>query len=458
MPTTEGSVVSVNQLDEQKQSTTNYNYPELSTLLANVSIPKENSKEVFMPEIEGSPPEVSVCYGPDGSRIALYKHPLQELQNLKAPAYKLRYIAAQAKLEEYSKKNKIKSMVEYGCAELKFFTHISKYENLYFEDITLADIKEKKLIEYKRRIQPQAADFLRKRESPLNVSVCVASIAQPHEKFKNVGAVVAIEVIEHLYPNIFEAMEYNIFGYLQPKLVIFSTPNADFNIVFKDFKGKRDPDHKFEWSRYQFREWAWTIIHRFPNYHVRIEGIGTDHEEYGPITQMAIFERKSKTYKEVKEKESFGICTHKALLEDTREYKVIEEVEYPYLKREELILTKLGEFINTAANFTPQYLNGALDELEIPIQYMVTDFNYKKHRYRGKKIHLTLGEARTLLENSTYAVKEVKRTGNAMLVPVVVYPQAEPFDEFHKYEFDRSNPKPRKSLNNMSSSSSEEEW
>lgn len=47
-----------------------------------------------------------------------------------------------------------------------------------------------------------------------------------------------------------------MFGFIAPKLVIVTTPNADFNIVFFDDPLKmRNRDHKFEWTRGQFEDW-----------------------------------------------------------------------------------------------------------------------------------------------------------------------------------------------------------
>lgn len=45
---------------------------------------------------------------------------------------------------------------------------------------------------------------------------------------------------------------------MKPKIVIFSTPNADFNILFGSSKfetGFRHEDHKFEWTQEQFIDW-----------------------------------------------------------------------------------------------------------------------------------------------------------------------------------------------------------
>lgn len=50
-------------------------------------------------------------------------------------------------------------------------------------------------------------------------------------------------------------MEHNIFAYIQPKIVILTTPNADFNVLFENFNRMRDADHKFEWTREEYKDW-----------------------------------------------------------------------------------------------------------------------------------------------------------------------------------------------------------
>lgn len=47
-----------------------------------------------------------------------------------------------------------------------------------------------------------------------------------------------------------------VFGQLHPKLVVLTTPNSEFNVVFDMAEGKlRHWDHKFEWTREEFQSW-----------------------------------------------------------------------------------------------------------------------------------------------------------------------------------------------------------
>lgn len=61
--------------------------------------------------------------------------------------------------------------------------------------------------------------------------------------------------IEHLEPDILDSVPKVVFGQLAPKVVIVTTPNVEFNVLFPDLKGFRHYDHKFEWTRAEFQEW-----------------------------------------------------------------------------------------------------------------------------------------------------------------------------------------------------------
>lgn len=52
------------------------------------------------------------------------------------------------------------------------------------------------------------------------------------------------------------AVPHTVFGFIKPKVAIFTTPNVEFNVLFPNFYTQfRHDDHKFEWNRKQFEEW-----------------------------------------------------------------------------------------------------------------------------------------------------------------------------------------------------------
>ena len=61
--------------------------------------------------------------------------------------------------------------------------------------------------------------------------------------------------MEHLEQDVLESFPAVVFGMINPKVAIVTTPNSEFNVLFPNFTGFRHPDHKFEWTRAQFQEW-----------------------------------------------------------------------------------------------------------------------------------------------------------------------------------------------------------
>lgn len=103
-----------------------------------------------------------------------------------------------------------------------------------------------------------------------------------------------------MYDDVLAKIPLNVFGFMQPKLVVFSTPNSDFNTIFTRFNpllpnGFRHLDHKFEWSREEFKSWCLSIIEKYPNYMFSLLGVGeppSGYESVGYVSQIAIFVRK----------------------------------------------------------------------------------------------------------------------------------------------------------------------
>jgi hypothetical protein len=105
-------------------------------------------------------------------------------------------------------------------------------------------------------------------------------------------AAAAIEVIEHMEAERLPAFEQALFGRARPRAVIVTTPNREFNALFEGMKpdAMRHPDHRFEWTRAEFRHWAESVAQAH-GYSVRFDGIGLEDTTHGHPTQVAIFSR-----------------------------------------------------------------------------------------------------------------------------------------------------------------------
>lgn len=99
-----------------------------------------------------------------------------------------------------------------------------------------------------------------------------------------------IEVIEHLDPDRIEALERVLFNHARPKTVLVTTPNSEYNVLFENLDaGKfRHGDHRFEWSRSDFSQWAGKVAEEY-GYEVTFEGIGEADPIHGSPSQLARF-------------------------------------------------------------------------------------------------------------------------------------------------------------------------
>lgn len=119
-----------------------------------------------------------------------------------------------------------------------------------------------------------------------------ASLTYRDERLSGYDAIVLMEVIEHLDPERLPALEHTIFGAARPATVVMTTPNAEYNVRYERLTAgtMRHRDHRFEWSRAQFRDWAEGVCSRM-GYGVRFEPVGGVDPEVGPPTQLAVFSR-----------------------------------------------------------------------------------------------------------------------------------------------------------------------
>jgi 3' terminal RNA ribose 2'-O-methyltransferase Hen1 len=126
------------------------------------------------------------------------------------------------------------------------------------------------------------------------VRLLLGALTYADRRLQGYDAAVLMEVIEHVDPGRLAVLEQATFGAAAPPVVVVTTPNAEYNPRYPGLApgALRHPDHRFEWTRSQFRGWAEPVAARY-GYSVRFEPVGDADPEAGPPTQMAVLTRGS---------------------------------------------------------------------------------------------------------------------------------------------------------------------
>ena len=122
------------------------------------------------------------------------------------------------------------------------------------------------------------------------VKLIHGSLMYRDKRLSGFDAASVVEVVEHLDPPRLSAFERVLFEFAKPRTVVLTTPNREFNVTWETLPAGqfRHADHRFEWTRQEFQDWANGIAARF-GYAVRFLPVGPEHPEYGSPTQMGVF-------------------------------------------------------------------------------------------------------------------------------------------------------------------------
>ncbi|XP_054724610.1 small RNA 2'-O-methyltransferase-like [Uloborus diversus] len=186
----------------------------------------------------------------------------------------------------------IYKIVDFGCAEGKFIKYLRKLP--FVTEIACVDVNEACLDLAASISRPTAWDHVFKRHEDLSIKIFKGNAGEKDSRLLGYSAVTCIELIEHLQSSDLAPLVSNIFGYIRPKIALFTTPNSEFNVLFPQLKGFRHWDHKFEWTREEFRQWCKGVIDEYTDYTFEMQGVGEPPNEYshlGGCSQLAVFRR-----------------------------------------------------------------------------------------------------------------------------------------------------------------------
>ncbi|MFJ5611005.1 3' terminal RNA ribose 2'-O-methyltransferase Hen1 [Streptomyces sp. NPDC093221] len=175
-------------------------------------------------------------------------------------------------------------VLDLGCGQGQLVGALLK--DVRYTEIVGVDVSVRALGSAARRLR---LDRLSERQAA-RVTLFQGSLAYTDARLKGYDAAVLSEVVEHLDLPRLPALEYAVFGSARPRTVVVTTPNVEYNVRWESLPAGhvRHADHRFEWSREEFRGWATTVAARH-GYDVAFTPVGPDDPEVGPPTQMAVF-------------------------------------------------------------------------------------------------------------------------------------------------------------------------
>jgi 3' terminal RNA ribose 2'-O-methyltransferase Hen1 len=177
-------------------------------------------------------------------------------------------------------------VLDLGCGSGKLMAALLKRPNI--RQVTGVDVSH-------RALQTAASRLHLDRMSPrarARVELLHGSLTYTDGRLRDFDAAAVIEVIEHLDPPRLAAFERAVFGHARPRLVVLTTPNADYNVLFPTLPAGsfRHGDHRFEWTRAEFGDWVAGVAAR-NGYQAKLSGVGPEDAQLGCPTQMAVFSR-----------------------------------------------------------------------------------------------------------------------------------------------------------------------
>lgn len=174
-------------------------------------------------------------------------------------------------------------VLDLGCGEGKLIERLvidSQFGTIVGTDVSLRELERAR-----KRLGP---DRLPERVAK-RVSLLHSSLLYRDLRLAGFDAAALVEVIEHLEPFRLATLERVLFEYTRPRTVVLTTPNRDYNAVWPWLEGGlRHPDHRFEWTRAEFRKWAERVAGTY-GYTVEVGGIGPEVVLHGQPSHLGVF-------------------------------------------------------------------------------------------------------------------------------------------------------------------------
>jgi 3' terminal RNA ribose 2'-O-methyltransferase Hen1 len=177
-------------------------------------------------------------------------------------------------------------VLDLGCGEGKLLALLLKerqFAEIVGMDVSIASLERAAARLHLDRLPSKQAE---------RIKLIHGSLMYRDRRLAGYDAAALVEVIEHLDPPRLEAFRRSIFEYARPQTIVLTTPNREYNQLFESMPADamRHRDHRFEWTRSEFYEWAESVAGAH-GYSFEILPIGPVDETHGSPSQMAVFNR-----------------------------------------------------------------------------------------------------------------------------------------------------------------------
>ncbi len=199
---------------------------------------------------------------------------------------RLHQVRLNAALEQL-KQSGAKRILDLGCGEGRLIRMLLKERQ--FEKILGMDVSYRELLKAKDRLY---YDQMSPRQKE-RIGIIQGSLMYKDARLKDYDAAAVVEVIEHMDEDRLDSFEQVLFDYIKPETVVITTPNSEYNVNYEFLEDDnfRHDDHRFEWTRAEFKSWADKVCEQF-DYQVNIQMLGDVDEAVGGPSQMGVFTKK----------------------------------------------------------------------------------------------------------------------------------------------------------------------
>lgn len=182
------------------------------------------------------------------------------------------------------KESGARRVLDLGCGEgrlLALLMREGQFDEVVGMDVSVMELDRAKSRLRMDRMSPKAAE---------RIKLLHGSLLYADKRLQGFDAAAVVEVIEHLDPPRLRAFEQSVFGFAKPRLIAVTTPNKEYNALYEGMEADamRHIDHRFEWTRYEFEDWATKIADEH-GYTVTFSPIGPVDPTHGAPSQMGVF-------------------------------------------------------------------------------------------------------------------------------------------------------------------------